>query len=98
MHNYIYIYIYKQKDVSMFHKDVSHQASQKYFYVGFAPEHTKNMRIGGCAGLLGNYSISKIKLYRDQTSAQAKNGFPSSHDISLESKWKMLWKLYCIES
>ena len=50
----------------------------------------KNMGIDGCAGMPGNYSISKMKMYRTLTSAQAKNGFPSFLDSSLESEWKML--------
>ena len=57
---------------------------------GFAPEHTKSMGIGECAGLLGNYSISKLKLCQNLTSTQAKTGFSSSLDSSLESKGKIL--------
>ena len=56
------------------------------------------MGIGECAGVPGNYSISKLKLCRNLTSTQVKTGFPSSFDNSLESKWKMFWKLDYIES
>ena len=52
----------KQKDVSMFHKDVSHQECQKYVYVGFWSRTYKNMGIGECEDVLGNYSISELKL------------------------------------
>ena len=86
MHNYKK----KQKDISTFHKDVSHWACQKYVSVGFTLEHTKSTGIGGYTGMLRNYSISKLKLCQNITSTQAKNGFPSSLDSSQESKWKML--------
>ena len=58
-----------------------------------SPEHTKSTEIGECTGFPGNHSISKLKLCRSLTSAQAKIGFPSSLDNSLESKWKILLKL-----
>ena len=80
----------KKKDVSMFHKDVSHWVCQKYVSTGFAPEHTKSTGFDGCMGVLGNYNIFKLKLCQNLTFAQTKNGFPSSLDSSLESKWKML--------
>ena len=51
----------KQKDVSMFYKDVSHRVCQKYVPIGFWSKTYKNMGIGECAGVSGNYSISKLK-------------------------------------
>ena len=50
--------------------------------------HTKSTEIGECAGVPGNYSISELKLYRNLTSAQVKNGPPSSLDSSLDFKLK----------
>ena len=53
--------ITKQKDVSMFHKDVSHQACQKYFSAGFWSRPYKSAGIGECAGVPRNYTISELK-------------------------------------
>ena len=62
----------------------------KMLFSGFSSEiHRniqKNMEIGECVGVPGNYSISELKLCRDLTFAQAKNGFLSFLDSFLESK------------
>ena len=61
-----------------------------YLFYCNSLEHTKRIGIGGCAGVLGNYSISKLKLCQNLTYAQAKTGFLSSLDSSLESKQQIL--------
>ena len=71
-------------------KDVSHREFQKYVSTEFWSRTYKSTGIDECAGVPGNYSISKLKLRRNLTSAQAKNGFSSSLDSSLESKRKIL--------
>ena len=66
------------------------QKIKLFFMLDFGYRTYKSMRIGECEGVPGNYTISKLKLCRNLTYAQAKNGFPSSLDHSLKSKWKIL--------
>ena len=61
---YAQLNIQKKKDVSIFHKDVSHRACKKYVYAEFWSRTYKSTRIGECAGMPGNYSISKLKRCR----------------------------------
>ena len=51
----------------------------------------KARKLVKCANVLENYSIFELKLCQNLTSSQTKNGFPSSLDNSLESKWKNTW-------
>ena len=51
----------KQKDVSMFHKDVSHRACQKYVLAIFWSKTYKSTGIGEYAGVPRNYSIFELK-------------------------------------
>ena len=64
----------------------------KNMFGGFSSRIHKNiqksMEIVECAGMLGNYSISKLKLYQNLTSTQRKNGSLSSLDSSIDSKRK----------
>ena len=55
----------KQKDVSMFHKDVSPRGCQKYVSIGFWSRTYKSTRIGECTGVQENYSISELKRCRE---------------------------------
>ena len=48
-----------------------------------SPKHTKSEEIGGCPGVLGNYSISELKPCRNLTSSPAKNGSLGSFNSSL---------------
>ena len=51
------------------------------------------MKIGECVSVSGNYCIFELKLYRNLTSAQTKNGSPNSFDNSLDSKRKNALKI-----
>ena len=53
----------------------------------------KSREISECADVPGNYSISKLKLCRNLTSTQAKNGSSNSFVSSLESKRKNTLKI-----
>ena len=82
--------------VAFFNKNGSHRACQKYVLMDFLVEFTrkyKSTKIGECAGVPRNYSIFKLKLYQNLTSAQVKNGSPSSLDSSLDSKRKNTLKI-----
>ena len=61
-----------------------------YCFSGFSSGIHQNIqkarRFGECVGVPGNYSISELKLCRNLTSIQMKNGFPSSLDNALDSK------------
>ena len=72
--------------------------AKNMFPLDFRSRTYKSKGIGECLDVLGNYSISNLKLCRNLTFAQVKNGFPSSLDSSIESKWKILLKLDCIQS
>ena len=71
------------------------ESAKNMFQRVFLPEHTKGTGIGECVGMPRNYSISKLKLCQNLIFVQAKNGFPSSLDNSLESERKILriWKI-----
>ena len=54
----------KQKDVSIFRKDVSHRACKKYVYAEFWSRTCKSTGIGECTSVPRNYSISELKRCR----------------------------------
>ena len=61
---YAQLVIQNKENVSMFHKDGSHTACQKYVSVGFWSRTYKSMGIGECAGMPGNYGIFELKRFR----------------------------------
>ena len=56
----------------------------KICFGGFYLINTQITGICECAGVTGNYGISKLKLFRNLTSTQAKKWIPSSLDSSLD--------------
>ena len=90
----IYLKESSEEEREIFYNDyvIVRRENQTYetVSVGFWSRTYKSTGIGECTGVLRNYSISKMKLCRNLTSAQAKTRFLSSLNSSLEFKWKML--------
>ena len=51
----------------------------------------KNMEIGEYAGLLGNSNFFELKLCQNITSAQTKNGSPSSLEFKRKNTLKIIF-------
>ena len=87
---YAQLYVFIRKRCVDFHKYVSYRACQKYVSMDLLQNIQKAREFGEYADVPRNYSVSKLKLYQNLTSAQEKTRFPSYIDNSLESKRKIL--------